>query len=429
VNVAFVWLALGVVFLLPFIDPRRPRRLLHLDLLVLVAFAAPIMAPSYFKLSGGSPKVAVACVHLGLAYLIVRMLLAGFRPRHDPGPLVPLLPTSLLAAATVLLVVLRLGYLLAVDPMLVDTGGAGVIGAERITHGQPLYGERFSSDLPPHTDTYGPLLYLAYVPFEQVFPVGDHYWQGGAERAAAVAFDLLTMLALLALGRRLRQGAEGRRLGVALAFAWAAYPYTFYVMSYGFNDALVALLLVCTLLVLSSPPARGLLAACAAGTKFAPAALAPLFATGTGGERRGRSAIVFAVVFAAVLVAAVVPFIPDGGLSELYHRTFGYQEVRGDSCCTLWSVVPGRHWLQLPLQVAVGALAIAVAFVPRRRTVAQVAALGAAVLLGVELTLSNWNPWYILWFAPLVLVALLAVHGTAVEAPMPARRSARARVA
>jgi Glycosyltransferase family 87 len=428
VNVAFIWLALGVVFLAAFFDPRRPGRLLHLDLLVLVGFAAPIMAPSYFAISGRSPHVAVACVHLGLAYLIVRMLFAGFRPRRDRGPLVPVLPTSLLAAATVLLVVLRLGYVLAVDPALVDTGGAGVLGADRVTHGQPLYGERFSSDLPPHTDTYGPLLYLAYVPFEQVLPVGDHYWQGGAERAAAVAFDLLTMLALLALGRRLREGAEGRRLGVALAFAWAAYPYTFYVMSYGFNDALVALLLVCTLLVLSSPPARGVLAACAAGTKFAPAALAPLFATGTG-ERRARSAIVFAAVFAAVIVAAVVPFIPDGGLSELYHRTFGYQEVRGDSCCTVWSVVPGRHWLQLPLQLAVGALAIAVAFVPRRRTPAQVAALGAAVLMGVELTLSNWNPWYIIWFAPLVLVALLAVHGTGVEAPSLARRTVKAGVA
>jgi hypothetical protein len=91
-------------------------------------------------------------------------------------------------------------------------------------------------------------------------------------------------------------------------------------------------------------------------------------------------------------------------------------------------VVPGRHWLQLPLQLAVGALAIAVAFVPRRRTPAQVAALGAAVLLGVELTLSNWNPWYIIWFAPLVLVALLGVHGTAIEAPL-ARRTVRAGVA
>jgi hypothetical protein len=58
--------------------------------------------------------------------------------------------------------------------------------------------------------------------------------------------------------------------------------------------------------------------------------------------------------------------------------------------------------------VAVGALAVTVAFVPRRRSPVQVAALGAALLLGIELSLSNWNPWYIPWYAPFVFVALLA---------------------
>jgi Glycosyltransferase family 87 len=421
VEVQFVWLALGIIFLLPFFDPRRPLRLLHLDLLVLVGGTAAIMYPAYVPFGDASVDIAIGSAHLGMAYLLVRMLMLGFRPGRRSGPLIPVLPLWSLGAALVPLVVLRLAYVVAADPALIDTGGAGVLGADRILAGETLYGERFAPDLPPHTDTYGVFLYLAYVPFELIFPVGEHFWQGGAERAAAVGFDLLTLATLFLLGRRLREGGEGRALGVVLAFAWASFPYTFYVMAYGFNDALVSLLLVCCLLVVSSAPARGVVLAIAAGAKYAPAALAPLFATGTG-ERRSRSAVVFAVVFVAVIVAGFAPFVPDGGLSELFDRTLRYQQDRTDACCTLWVLFPRLDWLQVPLQVAVGALAVAVAFVPRHRSPIQIAALGAAILLGIELSLSNWNPWYIVWFAPFVCVALLAAGDVSLAARREARR-------
>ena len=38
VNAPYVWLGLCALFFLPFLDPRRPRRLLRVDLLVLLAF-------------------------------------------------------------------------------------------------------------------------------------------------------------------------------------------------------------------------------------------------------------------------------------------------------------------------------------------------------------------------------------------------------
>ena len=73
--------------------------------------------------------------------------------------------------------------------------------------------------------------------------------------------------------------ATGTDLGILLAFAWAACPYTAFALESNTNDALVAFLLVATLLVLTSPPARGAMLALASATKFAPLALAPLFAT------------------------------------------------------------------------------------------------------------------------------------------------------
>ena len=47
-----------------------------------------------------------------------------------------------------------------------------------------------------------------------------------------------------------------------------------------------------------------------------------------------------------------------------------------------------------------------VAFVPRRRSLVQVAALAAAVLIAVELTAEHWFYLYIPWFAALALPAL-----------------------
>jgi hypothetical protein len=47
-----------------------------------------------------------------------------------------------------------------------------------------------------------------------------------------------------------------------------------------------------------------------------------------------------------------------------------------------------------------------VAFVPHRRDVRQVAALGAAVVIAAELCADHWFYLYIPWFFPLVAVAL-----------------------
>ena len=59
------------------------------------------------------------------------------------------------------------------------------------------------------------------------------------------------------------------------------------------------------------------------------------------------------------------------------------------------------------------ALCVAVAFFPRYRTTAQVAALGAAVLVASQLTAIHWFYLYIDWFVPFALVALFCEYRTA----------------
>jgi hypothetical protein len=399
VSEAWVWIPLCLLFFLPFFDPSRPFRLLHLDLLVLLAFGV-----SQLFFNKGEIVVSVPLVYPVLAYLFVRMLIAGFRPREREGPLIPLAPVRWLVWGAVALAVFRIALNLA-DSQVIDIGFAGVAGADRISSGEGVYDGSFTS-LVDRGDSYGPLNYLIYVPFELLFP-----WDGGLEplpaaHAVAILFDLLVVGLLVLLGRRLREGAEGVALGTALAFAWLAYPYTLYALNANGNDAIVAAALVGALLVLRSAPARGLVLALGAAAKFGPLALAPLFAAGDG-ERRWRSALVFGVVFVAVWAVVLLPLLPDGGLREFYDRTFGYQASRG-SPFSVWGLEPSLGWLQDLVRAGAVVLAAALFFVPVRRDALQIAALGAALLIATQAGSTHWFYFFILWWTPYVLVNAFA---------------------
>ena len=181
-----------------------------------------------------------------------------------------------------------------------------MIGADRIVDGDPLYGEGFSGDV-ERGDTYGP----GHLPAVRAVRAGDaverplgrparrarrrdrlrpaHARRPAPARPAAAAG---------AGGARARRSA-GLRVGRLSLHAFALQTNS--------NDSLVALL---TWRALLAADARARLrgraldaasrSALAAAAKFAPLALAPLFAT-RAQPRRVRRAL------AAVLVAAVAP--------------------------------------------------------------------------------------------------------------------------
>ena len=400
-NAPYVWIPLCVLFLAPFVDVRRPLRLLHLDLLVLLAFGV-----SHVFFNRGEIGVSAPLVYPVLLYLLARVLLAGFRPRRPAGPLVPRAPLTLLVVGLVFLTAFRIGLNVA-DSNVIDVGYAGVVGADRIVDGDSLYGEGFSEDV-ERGDTYGPFAYLLYVPFEQAMPWSGRWDDLPAAHGAAIAFDLLVLGGLLLLGRRLRPARDGVALGVALAYAWAAYPYTTFVLESNSNDSLVAL--GCVGALLAASLARdyaaglwtGVAVALGAAAKFVTVALAPLFAR--------RAPLVFGAALLLILVATVAPFAPDGQLRELYDRTIGYQASR-PSPFSIWGQVDRLDWLQTVLKVTAAGLALLVAFVPRRPDLRQTAALGAAVLIAIQLVATHWFYLYIVWFVPFVFVALFAAHG------------------
>jgi glycosyl transferase family 87 len=401
INAPQIWIPLMLVFFIPFFDPRRPLRLVHLDLLVLLSFSI-----SHIYFNRGEIFTSVPLVYPVLAYLLVRMLMLA-RSHRVPrrGPPFLLVPATWLVLGLIFLIGFRVG-LNVTNSNVIDVGYSGVIGADRIADGSDLYGD-FPDDN-RSGDTYGPLNYYAYVPFEQLFPWSGSWDDLPAAHAAALAFDLLTMLGLFLAGRMLRRGREGNTLGLVFAYGWAAYPYTLFVLNSNANDSLIALLVTAAFLLLAHPRVRGVVLALAASAKFAPLALAALWASYD--RRRSREAIAFALAFGATLVLAFALVIPDGGVRELWDRTVGFQLGR-DSPFSIWGQEDGLGWLQDLVKAGAVLLAVAVYFAPKEKNALQVAALGAAVLIAVQLGLSHWFYLYIVWWFPLALIALLGASG------------------
>lgn len=403
-NSPFIWLPLCAFFLVGLFDWRRWRRMANLDLLVLLGFGV-----SHFFFNQGNIGVSVPLAYPVLVYLLVRCLWIGFRGRG--AGLRPVWPTMWLLIAALFLMGFRVGLNMA-DAGAIDVGYAGVTGAHRIVHGEQLYGD-WPADI--HSgDTYGPVNYAAYVPFEVIWPYTGEWDDLPAAHGASITFDVATFILLIVLGMRIRPGPSGRRLGAILAFGWAAFPYTAYVLESDSNDALVAALLVATLVLLARPLWRGVTLSLATWAKFIPLMLAPMLLTLDGWKPRKLA--LFAGGFAAVTAAAMLWPAIDPGLKVFYERTIAAQAGRS-SPFSIWGQDESLEPLRLAILAATGVLAIALAFVPRRKSLLQVAALSAALMLGVQITLHHWFYLYIVWFFPLMLIALALLEPT--EEPRP----------
>jgi hypothetical protein len=416
VNALYVWLPLCVLFLLPFIDWRRPSSLLHLDLLVLLSFSISLAFFNHAHIYASVPLS-----YPPLLYLLARMLaLLRRRPSRPNSPGAhPGRPLRLLIGAPWLAlgVVSLLGFRIALnvtDANVIDVGYAGVIGSSKIVRGGAggaLYGHWPADN--EHGDTYGPANYEAYVPFEQIFGWSGTWDDLPAAHAAAVFFDLLAVALLFLIGRRMR----GPTLGVVLAYAWVSFPFTLFALESDSNDTLVAVMILAAIYFAGSPPVRGAFAALAGLTKFAPLALAPLLATHGLRDRdgwvgvsalRSRALALFLLAFAATVAVVSIPALTHDSPHTIFERTLVYQANRG-SPFSIWGLY-GLPGLQRVVQLAAVALAIALAAVPRRDDLVGLAAACAAVIIAVQLGIDHWFYLYIPWFFPLVMIAFLGAH-------------------
>jgi hypothetical protein len=397
VNAWYIWIPLCILFVAPFVPWRRRPSLWHLDLLVLSSFSISLAFFNHAEIG-----LSVPLVYPPLIYLMLRLFFLAIGRGIPRRPLSTVVPTSWLAVGTVFLMAFRIG-LNILNSNVIDVGYSGVIGADKLIHNVALYGHWPHDNL--YGDTYGPVSYFLYVPFRLIFGWSGSWDSLPAAHGAAIFFDLLCVAGLYLLGRRLK----GNRVGIVLAYCWAAYPFTLYALNSNTNDSLVGGALLVALLAIRTSPGRGLMAGLAGMTKFAPFVLAPLLLRGTEERLRKRHIVGFGVAFVVAAVLTMLPVLLKHDLSAFWHDSILYQSDR-TTPFSVWGLWGGLGAVQSLLQGAVVALALGAAFVPSRRTLVDVAALGAGLLIALQLTLNYWLYPYIVWFVPLALVALVASH-------------------
>jgi hypothetical protein len=390
----------------------------------------------------------VPLVYPPLVYLLARCVWIGLRGRPTrTGP--PLWPAWLLLGAAVFLGGFRVGLNLVGGSNVIDVGYAGVIGAQRIADGVVPYGNFPEEDdlkpcgpadaageirdriqengrcesANPLGDTYGPVAYEAYLPGYWIRGWSGKWDDLPAVHLTSVIFDVLCLLGMGLIGLRF----GGPWLGAALAFAWAAYPFTLYVSMSNTNDAIVPAFLIFGFWLASSPWLRGAFAALAGWTKFANLVVAPLWLTYPGPVRRPRPALAFAAGFVLATIVAFSVLLLDAhpvqAAQTFYDRTLKTQITR-ESPFSLWDWaqyhargIPDLHVVQWILEGLLVLGAVAAAFYPSRKSPLQLAALTGALLIGFELVLTHWFYLYIPWFFPFVGFALLASRGGAERDP------------
>jgi hypothetical protein len=445
INSLGVWLGFCAAFLIGLVDWRRPVSLRNLDLLVLLSFSV-----SLWFFNRGDIFTAIPLLYPAYLWLIVRCAWIARRDRPSPGGSV--WPVWVLAAATVFIAGFRIGLNVR-DSNVIDVGYSGVIGADRIWHGQspyghfPVEGDRPKCGLPdangevrnriqtngkcetanPLGDTYGPVAYLAYIPGYLAFG-WNHKWDATtgwkelpAVHATSILFDTLALIGLALVGRRL----GGPRLAATLAFAWVAWPFSQYASSSNTNDSIMPAILIFGFLALTSDVGRGAVVALSGWTKFATLILVPLW-SGYPLARRPRSMTRYLLAFLAT--TAIVFFVlllepsPVHAARVFFDRTIRYQIGR-DAPFSLWdwgqyhaSGIPDLHLAQRVLQVALVVAALAFGWWPRRRSPLRIAALTTVLIVGFEAVLTYWNYPYLTWFFPFACLALVApLRGTAPE--------------
>ncbi len=399
-NYWYVWGTLALLFAVAFWRTDKLLSLRNLDVVALLGF---LVSHGFFR--EGDSFWAVVLWYPPLLYLLGRTLLMGFGygERVEKTSNLPTVVLFVLAA-------LASGFVLALnlDSRVIDVGYAGVVGADRILDGTLPYGNM--PDDVGTGDTYGPLNYLIYVPFNLIFGFSGQWDFLPAAHGATVFAFIVGAISLLVAGWRY----AGRKGAAAMFFAWAVFPYTLYSTNNNTNDVIVAAVMALGLATATLPIARGATIAAGFATKLFPLVLAPLWLLHDGSSRRGRILDFILGGVAVVLLSFWVLALdgdPVAAVKLFYEKTLAFQGER-ETPWTIFTQVPTLAFLKEPLQFAAILLAFVIAVFPRKRTVRRLAAFSAALIIAFQLTFNYWFYPYVIWFAPFAFLALLVETNT-----------------
>ncbi len=116
--------------------------------------------------------------------------------------------------------------------------------------------------------------------------------------------------------------------------------------------------------------------------------------------------VVYTAAFALTAAIVMLPVILDNNWHAFWHDSLKSQIDR-TSPFSIWGLWGGLKLEQRVVEALTIALAVMAAFIPRKRTVVEVGALGAAILIAFQLCLTHWFYLYIPWFFPMLIVGLI----------------------
>lgn len=436
-----IWIGLLITFLV-YGDSRRPLAKSNLELAAL--FLLAFLLIDVLTWEGGQAALVFSGIFLTTAAYATWGIVLAYRRTRLEWPVG--LPERRLQLLLALLIALNAAVALGRPPD--DAGYYTNLGALRWTEtGELPYGdERLKGPESPGygaAATYGPLLYAAHVPVQRLLfvprnppdadPKAASYRRPPviATKLTALAFHLVGLLALFSILNQLASRAAA--LGVTAVYA--ASPY---VIGLGGDDFVItglafvshiapAAVTLVAFAFLRRPALSGAILAAAAGVLFYPVFLLPLW-LGWWAWRSRSQAARFAAGFAggaAAIVAFVALFVesPETSVLQLFmESTLEHQEgfgprQYGASTFSFWGTHPaladfwqspviGSSSLFKPAFLAFAAFAVAGFVLARRRTIAQLAGLTAAVAAAVQLWKTHATGTYVEWYMPFLLIAL-----------------------
>jgi len=424
-------IGLGLLFaLMTGVAPLRRAR--NLDVLAALSFLATVVLLARHYV-GASALSTVP----GMLWLTFRCALRGLGRRRPAPPSVPLFdlltrgltPRERRRVLQLTLLVLVLIFVMVgvSSPSADDVAYAVMEGATRLIHGVLPYGHLPGDVF--HGDTYPILSYALYVPVALLEPVNTIFSSVDGALAAAVLAALAAAGAAAWAARggaaRMKRRPGGRQpaelAGLRTAVALLSFPPLLITASAGTTDPALGALVIIALLLWRRPALSSGTLAIAGWFKLAPFALVPLWLA----PRRGRELLCALGALLGISLASlglIVALGGTGGLAAMVHA-IGYQFDR-ESPQSAWYAL-GLLWLQPLGQAAVLALIIAATVqLWRDRALAadpeRIAALAAAILLGLQFTASQWAFMYLAWALPLLGLSLFpepAYVGAAAATP------------
>jgi hypothetical protein len=451
---AAVWIFILVTLVVAF-NFNRFKTWRNLDLVL-------IMLPAIFLVNsidlGNAPTESTAAIVFGFLYLclflstLALFVRALMRMRDKkPEEFVPNLSKKILITLTIFF--FSLNSYLALVRAPDDAGAYSNLGAYQLLKtGKFPYGN-------PNlrggaAATYGPILYMAHIPYQMILrPIVDHLDASSvayriivgnqtadfdgppvlATKLALISLHLLAVVSLYYIGRRLANPT----IGWALA---CLYVGSAYVMGLGGEQYFIGgvayishlapagiTLLAFALLVADRPIWSGIVLALGAGAIYYPVFFLPAWVGYYFWKRSGWVKFTLAFTITCAIIAAGVLLFTQHGPNEsalkvIYESTVGHQEAQnmyGSSTFSFWSTQPGltaiwqkqliEGWYLLRPSVIVFALFLVVTFfLARSRSLVQLAALTAAVAIGVQFWKSHAGGSYVEWYLPFFLIAVLA---------------------